>query len=192
MADYSLVLDPGMANALRAHRKHQLRVASGSLAGQCRPGDRILLREVWVAGRTRQGRDHHCAARHAEFAVFADGWRHYADGQGRQGRPPDLRGHPWVSAALLPHWAHRTALIVETVRHQRLHDMTTDDLRAEGVRPLFGGWRWCLPGPLPGWYPTAKDAFAAYWDTTHAAPGARWVDNPRVVVLDVTVADARN
>ncbi|KQM63308.1 hypothetical protein ASE75_12640 [Sphingomonas sp. Leaf17] len=180
-----------MANALRARRKHQLRIALDSAAGRCRPGNRILLREAWVAGRTRQGRDHHCAVRQAEFAVFADGWRQYDDGRGRQGHPPALRGHPWVSAALLPRWAHRTALIVQTVRHQHLQDMTTDDFRAEGIRPVFGGWRWCLPKPLPGWHPTAAAAFAAYWDTTHAAPGTRWADNPRILVLNVSVAKAR-
>lgn len=191
MTDYSLVTDPGMANALRAGRKRQMRVVQGSMAATARPGDLISLREAWVAGCVRHGRDHACSVRDAEFAVFADGWRLHVNGAGRQGRPPNMRRHHWASAALMPHWAQRTALVVTAIRQQRLRDMSTADLQAEGVMPVLAGWRWRLPRPLPGWFRTAPDAFADYWDTTHATPGIQWADNPYVIVLDICLHDAR-
>ena len=46
----------------------------------------------------------------------------------------------WRSPALMPRWASRLTLVVESVRVQRLQDISEEDARAEGVcsaRPQF-------------------------------------------------------
>ena len=188
MTDHFIVMDQGMAQAIRTGRKRQMRTITGSALSHCRPGDRIVLREAWIAGRIRQGRDHGCAARHAEFALFADGWRQEASGLGRPGRLPNLDRHGWVAAVHMPDWACRTAVVVDRIHQQHLQEMDPSDLRAEGLTSIMAGWRWRLPRPLPGPYRTGHAAFAAYWNTRHSTPGERWADNPPVTVIDFTLA----
>jgi len=185
--DAFTIADPGMAAALLAGRKTQLRVLDRSPLAGAMPGDRIAVREACIAGRDVGGQVYSTSLAKAEFVIFADGWRRYRDGSGKAGRRPTDPEHHWISALQMPKWASRATLVIEAVRTERLQQITQRDVRAEGASPLVAGLAWRWPKPVPGIHPTARRAFARYWDILHTPPGERWQDNPLTVVLDFRV-----
>jgi len=171
-----------MAAALLAGRKTQMRVLGRSPLAGLVPKDRIAVREACIAGRDVAGQVYSTSLAKAEFVIFADGWRRYRDGSGKAGRRPTDPDHHWISALQMPEWASRATLVIETVRTERLQEITRRDVRAEGASTLWGlAWRW--PKPVPGIHRTARRAFGRYWDILHTAPGERWQDDPLVAVL---------
>eukprot|EP01035_Chromulina_nebulosa_P032687 gene32686-biopygen21108 len=168
----SLIVDPGMAAALLSGRKTQVRVGAASGLARCVPGDRIWVRESCPAA----------------FVIFHDGWRRDRDGGGTPGRRPGDTDYKWIAAWHMPRWASRITLVVEAVRHERLQQITRDDIRAEGARPLFGGSLWRWPRPIPGADLTARRAFARYWNVNHPTPGDRWEADPAIAVLTFRLA----
>ena len=185
--DAFTIADPGMATALLAGRKTQLRVLDRSPLAGATPGDRIAVREACIAGRDVGGQVYSTSLAKAEFVIFADGWRRYRDGSGKAGRRPTDPEHQWISALQMPKWASRATLVIEQVRTERLQQITPRDVRAEGAFAFAGGLAWRWPKPVPGIHPTARRAFARYWDITRTAPGERWQDDPLVVVLGFRV-----
>lgn len=183
--EHSVILDPASARALLEQRKTQFRVIAGHMLGNVAPGERICGREACAPGRLQDGREILTDLQRAEFVAFADGWRQDRAGQGWQGAVPHDPNEMWISAVHMPAWACRVMLELRSVRSERLHAITANDLRAEGMVPTLGGLLWRGPKPLPGLYRTAQRAFAAHWDVTHPVPGLRWADNPQVLVLDV-------
>ncbi len=184
----SLIVDPGMAAALLSGRKTQVRVGAASGLARSVPGDRIWVRESCLAARHEAGQDIVTTLRKAEFAIFHDGWRRYRDGRGTPGRRPGDTDYKWIAAWHMPRWASRITLVVEAVRHERLQQITHDEIRAEGARPLLGGLLWRWPRPIPGTSLTARRAFARYWNVNHPTPGDRWEADPAVAVLAFRVA----
>ncbi len=184
----SLILDPASARALRQGHKTQLRLAARHRLGALLPGKRIHGREACAPGRMQDGRELLTNLARAEFVVFADGWRRDRDGGGWQGKPPLDPNEMWIAAPHMPAWACRIVLELRGVRTERLHDITPEDLRAEGVLPVLGGLLWRWPKPVPGLHFSARRAYAAHWDTTHPVPSLYWADNPQVLVLDVKLA----
>jgi hypothetical protein len=185
--DAFTIADPAMATALLAGRKTQLRVLDRSPLAGATPGDRIAVREACIAGRDVGGQVYSTSLAKAEFVIFADGWRRYRDGSGKAGRRPTDPEHHWISALQMPKWASRATLVIEQVRTERLQQITPRDVRAEGASALVGGLAWRWPKPVPGIHPTARRAFARYWDIARTAPGERWQDDPLVVVLGFRV-----
>lgn len=184
----SIILDPASARALLDGRKTQLRVVAGHGLGPLVPGTRIYGREACAPGRTQNGKEILTDLKRAEFVAFADGWRRDRSGQGWQAKPPHDPNEMWIGALHMPEWAYRVVLDLCSIRTEHLQDIAPAALRAEGVRPTLGGLLWRGPKPLPGFYWSARRAFAAYWDITHPVPGLCWADNPAVLVLDVTLA----
>lgn len=95
----------------------------------------------------------------------------------------------------MPRWASRMTLHVTEKRVQKLHEITDEDALAEGVvwSEDLGAYHVPgLPHPDPEFpvlcRPTAREMFAALWDTIHR-PGA-WLGNPEVVAMTFTVATA--
>lgn len=75
----------------------------------------------------------------------------------------------------MPRWASHIDLEVVCVRIERLHGITTADVRAEGV-DLGAGL-----GGMPSTSTDARFAFADLWDGINGKrPGASWADNPWV------------
>lgn len=181
----SVILDPASARAILAGCKTQLRFDAGHVLGRLSPGARIFGHEACAPGRMQNGKEILTDLRRAQFVAFADGWRRDRAGQGWQGSVPHDPNEMWISAVHMPAWACRVVLELRSLRFEHLQDITRHDLRAEGVRPLLGGLLWRGPKPLPGLYRSARRAFAAHWDVTHPLPGARWAENPPVLVLDV-------
>jgi hypothetical protein len=99
------------------------------------PGDRLWVRETWMPDPPIDGwpgdiswqddrridgvPEHYRKAKHCIFAASWDG--------------PRLRWRPGIH---MPRWACRIVLDVVTVRIERLHDITEDDAKAEGVKPF--------------------------------------------------------
>ena len=181
--DPSIIVDPGMASALLAGGKTQIRVGARSALSGSAPGDRLRVREACIAGRREAGQDIATQLSKAEFAIFTDGWRRYRDGSGQPGRPPGEDDYTWIAATHMPRWASRLTLVIEWVRAERLQQITRADISAEGAFPILGGLLWRWPKPLPGRHLTARRAFAANWNVNHPTPGDRWEDDPPVIVL---------
>jgi hypothetical protein len=181
----SVIVDPGMAGALLSGRKTQMRVPADSATAQAEPGDVLRVREACIAAREKAGQEYATALNRADYVIFPDGWRQMRDGSGWQGARKADGEHQWVPAIIAPDWACRMGLLVEGRRAEPLQQIRRRDIRAEGALPLLGGplWRW--PKPIPGLHLGARRAFARYWDLNHPAPGARWEDDPEVIVLDV-------
>lgn len=100
-----------------------------------------------------------------------------------------------VPSIHMPRWASRLWLDVTEVRVQRLQDITTADVLAEGA-PLDSNHRdgtqdSSNPYMCVGEHPwTTQSPHAWYhrlWDTLHTKPGERWEDNPWIVAVSFTV-----
>lgn len=182
------IADPGIAAAFLSGRKTQLRVGLGSGLSKCAPGDLIRVRESCLAARHAHGQDLVTTVARAEFAIFRDGWRQYRDGSGSPGRPPGDTTYKWIAAGHMPLWASRITLMVEAVQRARLQQIDRRDIRAEGAQPILGGLLWRWPRPIPGIHPSARRAFAHYWNVNHPTRGERWEDDPAVAVLHVRLA----
>ena len=86
--------------------------------------------------------------------------------------PDDVRWRPSIH---MPRWAGRITLRITEVRVERLHDITEDDAKAEGVKPLDYAAHHVAAGC------GARIAFEQLWDTING-PGA-WEANPWVWVV---------
>lgn len=115
---------------------------------------------------------------------------HYGQKSGQ--RPSGLRGKG-VPSIHMPRWASRLTLTVTDVRVQRVQEISEDDARAEGIveiRSQAGdGMRHFGVTQADSVWPTAARAFRNLWDSLHAEPGSRWVDNPWIYALTFTVED---
>lgn len=81
-------------------------------------------------------------------------------------------GPRWRSSSRMPRWASRLTLEVTQVRVERLQDISEADAIAEGC----GVMRDVVP------VVTARDEFAALWESIHGAKA--WVRNPWVWVVE--------
>lgn len=115
--------------------------------------------------------------------------------------------HPWRSPLHMPLWACRVFLRLDSVRVEKLCDISTEDIVAEGIRiPVTSTGQRLLQvtsrsGPAPIDYKPIQvkldemtDAdflrayFGAAWDTINRKrPGASWGSNPWVFVLGFSV-----
>jgi hypothetical protein len=79
----------------------------------------------------------------------------------------------WRSARRMPQWASRFSLEVTVVRAERLWELTTADMAAEGYARTIGY------GPL--WF----EDWLENWNTAYAKHGKGWDDNPWTWVFAV-------
>ena len=158
---------------------------AGSPLADCRPGDRLWVREAFVYGRTPEGEAQDVAtARHtAEFVAFPDGWRRDPTGREWRGDPPKRDALIWTPGVHMPRWASRAGLLIDAVTIEPLHAMRQADFRAEGLEPLLCGLLWRWPRPIAGLWLRPERAYAARWNALHGKDGQRWRDNPEALVL---------
>lgn len=136
------------------------------------PGDRMWVREAFRIAATMDGQPHTLAVPQAVWYAADDAIPRLL-GRGR----PSIR---------MPRWASRLTLDVESVRVERLQDITEEDAIAEGaefeVQEFNGTGQWGFKGVRGAYGDTAREAFAGLWDSL-AQDGAKWADNPWVWVV---------
>lgn len=79
----------------------------------------------------------------------------------------------WRPSIFMPRWASRITLEVVSVRPERLHDITEDDAKAEGV--------WTDSTDMRMLSSSTKNhvgAFARLWDEINEKRGYSWGSNP--------------
>jgi hypothetical protein len=109
-------------------------------------GDRLWVRETWAP----------------DFEPYEFIYR--ADDEARA----SSQGGRWYPSIHMPRWASRITLEVESVRVERLQEISEEDAKAEGVE----------------WYPRSgsyKRLFTALWESING-PGS-WEANPWVWVV---------
>jgi hypothetical protein len=142
------------------------------------PGDRLWVREAWapldadyapiaastpdVSRDVERGRMVHAACRADHVDARGDG-------------PHALRWRPSIH---MPRWASRLTLEVVSVRVERLHEIGSEDARAEGlewVPHMYG-----VKGVAAfWWHGDPVQSFRALWDSINA-DRAPWASNPWV------------
>jgi hypothetical protein len=142
-------------------------------------GDRLWVKETWQTTTTPEDRD-------VSKLAYAADW-----GGDKPGFAEDEWS--WRPSIFMPSWASRITLEITEVRVQRLHDLSEEDARAEGL-----SW-WSKDGELRKWGlskrhvsgeldfidPWAElarshaEAFGRLWDSINAKR-APWESNPWV------------
>ena len=153
MADRAMMFNAEMVEALLAARKTQTR-----RVGERQPaevGDVIRVREAHCI--TQAGAwDAECVVNPedaSQACYYRAGWK----GEGR------IR---WRPGMYMPRWASRIFLEVTSVRQERLHDITEEDARQEGVGVREGQ--------------SAVGAFEELWRSVYSSGGKEWEANPMV------------
>lgn len=162
-----------------------------------RPGDRLWVKETFRSWRQTcdegDNEDHECYE-HCDQTYVA-----YRATPRVGFRPVPDRAHitfldestplksnrellgPWKSSIFMPRWASRITLEVVSVRVERLHEITEDDARREGVErdtaPCDHTRLSCDEVGCMG--PTHRSTFAELWDSING-DRAPWASNPWV------------
>jgi len=182
----SIIVSPESVRATLDGRKTMARrVAKGWYFKPCggvvkapyRPGDLLYVRETWC--------------HFPETAPDGMGENIYYKADQKNAdeveRVIKYNGIKWRSPATMPRAAARLFLRVKAVRVERLQEITEADAIAEGII------RWTEAGPLHAHYlnaklgawlnfPTAREAYASWWDEMNARRGYPWDSNPCVFV----------
>ena len=114
------------------------------------PGDRLWVRETFAE----------CGRQVVYRADNPDGY-------------PGANFQPWRSPLAMPRHLSRLTLEVESVRVQRLQDISEEDARAEGVEQCGGfmtHWGcWMNYGRTGPSFKTARDSYRSLWQVKHNA-----------------------
>lgn len=142
------------------------------------PGDRLWVRETFaIVPRTAYARsdgvqqtlrpedpyDH-------DAAIYREGWTR------------SRGGFRWRPSIHMPRWASRLTLEITGVRVERLQDISEADAIAEGVTAVSSGGVTLFTTTGVNCFQTAKDAYAALWESING-PGS-WDANPWVWVVE--------
>jgi hypothetical protein len=115
-----------------------------------------------------------------------------ADGASVPGAPPgEPIGATQMSVLYMPRWASRMTLTVTAVRIDRVQAISEAEAVTEGIRRLADG-RYAVDEFDSETYGSATEGYAHRWSAFHSRPGARWEDDPLVVVVDFTVEHPRD
>lgn len=132
--------------------------------------DRLWVRETWRP----------VMEAYRSFVEFTDGDPGRVDAPSRDamvfakmalrfpGALKSRHSEAWHPSIHMPRWASRLTLAVESIRVERLQDITEEDARAEGVSEF-------------GRVTDARGAFVALWESINGErPGCDWRSNPWV------------
>lgn len=193
MTDRPIIFSGEMVRALLAGRKTQTRriairqdifrrngepyVPTGvhSEAPFNRPGwavgDRLWVRESWSGEYFIRDTPPAQRRERTDIWYWADGNPEYGDWE---------RPRPSIH---MPRWASRLTLGVSCVRVQRLHEISPDDVEAEGVEiPLHHR------GTLHSPHRWKNDHFKPLWQSIHGATGLKsWDANPWVIAISFSL-----
>lgn len=153
-------------------------------------GDLLRVRETWLPEfdlDTMQptGRFLYQATHEGEVAKFdGDGYCLY--------RKDGTLASPWRSPMFMPRAASRITMEVTRARGERLQDISTKDIIAEGSETdewlEFDDWQHSVGFGCECKFKTLTDAFRELWDSIYSAkPGRDWESNPLVWAYDFKV-----
>jgi hypothetical protein len=147
---------------------HQDIVNGGDAGLRCpygAPGDTLWVREAWASP---------CSTRELRDGVTACGITYRTGHEEAPGAGPrvDVKWRPSIH---MPRWASRITLRITDIRVERLQDISEDDAKAEGVKPLDYAAHHVAAGC------GARIAFEQIWTTINGS-GA-WEANPWVWVV---------
>lgn len=143
-----------------------------------KPGDRLWVRETW---RCFGGREYEYQREPGSIVFRADLDNVLGDGAG------------WRPSIFMPRWASRITLEVTGVRVERLHAITEEDARAEGVDSCDGEYdaaELCRIAKMAGSsHEDARGWFAWLWCQINGAES--WDANPWVWVVEFQRVEER-
>ena len=158
------------------------------------PGDALWLRETWRVAK------HHDATKSSDLRPRSMTVHYRAGGFAcndrprREGKPEwmffdeEPRGvtfGKWRPPMFMPRWASRISLLVESVRVERLQEISILDSHAEGVGGTYGetGINLGFKGANHEWdNKTAVEQYAWLWESINGA--GSWDANPWVWVIE--------
>jgi hypothetical protein len=81
----------------------------------------------------------------------------------------------------MPKAACRMNLLIKSIRHQALQDISEADAIAEGIEPMDGRWK-----NYQGYrsFADPRDSFRSLWDSINSERGMGWDTNPDVVAVE--------
>jgi hypothetical protein len=175
------------ANPTAAHVQNAVPCPYGA------PGDRLWVRETWGSVQMHEiGQHFYGGPRIPDRtqAVYRAGKQMGipVDGtsplQFRTEWRDDLTPERWRSSIHMPRWASRLTLVIESVRVQRVQEITEDDARAEGVECQ------CDTGQseYDGCALSTVDHYANLWDSLNASRGYSWGSDCWVWALTFSVS----
>lgn len=116
----------------------------------------------------------------ADVAIYRAGWD-------RVWEPPTK------PSIFMPRWASRLTLEISEVRAERLHDISLEDIRAEGMDLTIrneDGVTWQAADFVSRERRWARDCFAALWDSINGKkPGCDFASSPWVWVVSFRVIE---
>jgi hypothetical protein len=138
-----------MVKAIKAGIKTQTRRIASELDEECRieEGDTLYVKETYA----KQG----------------DSYIYKADFNYAELEKLQIK---WRPSIFMPKDAARLFLKVTNVRKERLHDISEQDLRAEGINSTIG------------YYPLMLEMFEEIWNNIHG--NKAWNQNPLVWVIE--------
>lgn len=135
--------------------------------------DRLWVRETWAVSDASEGEINYLADGSTR-SFLTEGEPDWWERWGKRSA-----GAKWQPSIYMPRWACRLTLAIESIRVERLNDISEEDARAEGVT--------AHPHPLLADTPvgtSARDEFADLWQSINGKrPGCSWAANPWVWVV---------
>lgn len=132
------------------------------------PGDRLWVRETWgLTAAENWGPFEIYDVLQGEAALLRRDLKMAVHYQATDVYP----NMDWRRSSHMPRWASRINLEVTTVRVERVQDISDEDARAEGCKPIYYGSAI-----------SAVEPFAELWDSIYAKKGCGWNRNPWVWV----------
>lgn len=194
-AERPILFSTPMVIAIRAGKKSATRrlvnpqpigiVAAACAKARFAAGDRLWVRETW---RTLHPTPEHsyqrCVNYRADDQILEISRDvPYEDWHAAHREEKHLEN--WRPSIFMPRWASRITLEVLSVRVERLHEITEEDARAEGIRELDlqagqpGAW-WSADSTDPYLHDrTPRQAFGRLWDSINGKRDP-WASNPWV------------
>lgn len=135
------------------------------------PGDLLWVKEAWaVDGSVDEAR---AAYEDVMGGTPGNGPYYRAD------KVHEGTGLTWRNAMYMPRWASRLTLRITEVRVERVQDISPDDCRAEGARPMNEASLL--------WRETIRANYRTLWDSINTKRGYPWDSNPWVWVVSFEV-----
>lgn len=136
------------------------------------PGDRLWVRETW---RCRGGREYEYQRHQPSVMYRADA------------APESYVCDDWRPSIHMPRWASRITLEIESVRVERVQEISEEDAKSEGTPDDALVHYYCEEGndddPIGNHRCNWRYGFSRLWDSINLKRGFGWEVNPWVWVI---------